>query len=247
MRNSVKLAVGLLSVSLLFSACSEKPAETEKQSVEMEQEKEETMYQEMKGERLDEIQEDKAEKEEYLVIDVRKSGEYEEGHVKFAVNIPLAELEGRLSEIEDWKERPVVTVCNKGKSSAAAAKLLLKNGFRNVYSAEGVKDYAYRTMTKIKNVRGAEMQKFADEETHVIIDAREPEDYEKGHLKGAINVTMSTLDSKLSEIPTDKPLAIHCYSGNRSMALSEALFEKGFTDITNALDGAKEYEYRFEE
>ncbi len=34
MRNSVKLAVGFLSVSLLFSACSEKPAETEKQSVE---------------------------------------------------------------------------------------------------------------------------------------------------------------------------------------------------------------------
>lgn len=246
MKVSTKMAVGLLSISLLFSACSEKSVETMQKSVEEGQGKEETMVQEIKGERLDEIQQDKAEKEEYLVIDVRSKEEYGEGHVKFAINIPLEELKNHISELEDWKNQSIITICNKGKSSAAAASLLVNEGFKTVYNAQGVKDYSYQTMIKIKNVQGAQMQQFADEGSHVIIDVREPQDYEAGHLKGAINVTMSTLESKLSEIPKDKPLALHCYSGNRSMALAEILFEKGFSDITNSLDGAREFEYRFE-
>lgn len=246
MKISKKLGVGLLSICVILSACSEKTAEMPKRSMEEKETKAEETYQEMKGERLDEIQEDKAEKENYLVIDVRKPEEYEEGHVKFAVNIPLAELKTRLSELEAWKDHSIVTVCNKGKSSAAAAALLISEGFQSVYNAPGVKDYSYRTMTKIKNVQGSEMQKFADEGSHVIIDVREPKDYEAGHLKGAINLTISNVESKISEIPKDKPLALHCYSGNRSMAMAELLFEKGFSDITNSLDGAREYEYHFE-
>ena len=67
------------------------------------------------GADLDKIEEDNKEKENYLVIDVRGPEQYNEGHVKHAINIPLDTLESRLSEIESFKDKNVITVCNTGK------------------------------------------------------------------------------------------------------------------------------------
>lgn len=83
------------------------------------------------------------ENEKYLVIDVRGAEEYNAGHVKFAINIPVEDLEGRLGEIEKYKNENVVTICNTGKKSAKAAELLSSKGFTKVFNAVGVKEYTY--------------------------------------------------------------------------------------------------------
>lgn len=198
-------------------------------------------YSEMAGADLDKIMEDNKAKEDYTVIDVRDKEEYDAGHVKWAMNIKVDELEANLSKIEDLKEKNVVTICNTGKKSAKAAKLLVDKGFKKVSNAAGVKDHKYTTMTKVANLRGPQVQEIAKAGTHTIIDARESKDYEAGHLKGAIHVMVDDVEAKLSEIPKDKPVLVYCYSGNKSMNVAQKLSDAGYADVSNALDGTKEY------
>jgi len=67
-----------------------------------------------------------------LIIDVRTQSEFEGGHIKGAVNIPLHHLSNHLSKIK--KDRPVITCCASGIRSASAKSFLKSNGFDNVYN-----------------------------------------------------------------------------------------------------------------
>lgn len=193
------------------------------------------------GADLDKIEEDNKEKEKYLVIDVRSPEEYNAGHVKHAINMPLDTLESRLSEIESFKDKDVITVCNTGNKSGQAQKILKDNGFTKVLNAEGVKDFTYTTMTKAKSVLGPEFAELIKGDV-TILDFREEKDFNEGHIEGAINTTADDVLNILDQIPKDKPVLTHCYSGNRSFAGAHKLAEEGY-DVTNAIDGTKEYEY----
>lgn len=72
-----------------------------------------------------------------LVLDVRTPGEYRAGHFEGAVNLPLQELESRLSELKE-KNRAVVVYCASGMRSAQAAKILTAAGFSDVTNAGGL-------------------------------------------------------------------------------------------------------------
>jgi len=72
-----------------------------------------------------------------LVLDVRNAEEFVAGHLPNAKNIPLADLNNRIKEIEKSKNTVVITVCAQGVRSSNAAALLSKAGFTQVFSLEG--------------------------------------------------------------------------------------------------------------
>ncbi len=79
-----------------------------------------------------------------------------------------------------------------------------------------------------------------------IIDAREPGEFERGHLKTAVNIPLSQFRDRLSEIPKDEPVYVHCRSGQRSYNMVMALQNLGFTNIFNVSGsflGINLYEY----
>lgn len=76
-------------------------------------------------------------KKDSLVLDVRESGEFAQGHILGARNIPLDELDKRVKEIERFKDKPVVVSCAVGNRAGSAAKLLREQGFTNVVNLAG--------------------------------------------------------------------------------------------------------------
>lgn len=72
-----------------------------------------------------------------LVLDVRSADEFATGHLPNAKNIPLAEINNRLKEIEKSKNAVVITVCATGVRSSNAVSVLNKAGFAQVFSLEG--------------------------------------------------------------------------------------------------------------
>ena len=80
----------------------------------------------------------------------------------------------------------------------------------------------------------------------LIIDARERNEYEDGHIKGALNIPLSEFREKLSQIPKDKPVYVHCLSGQRSYNMVRALENLGYNNVYN-ISGSFlelcEYEY----
>ncbi len=75
--------------------------------------------------------------EDGLFVDLRESAEYSKGHIANAVNIPATKLEGRIAELDAYREKPLILVCKMGQSSGAAGKSLGAKGFSRVYRMTG--------------------------------------------------------------------------------------------------------------
>lgn len=69
------------------------------------------------------------------IIDVRTKSEYQGGHIRGSVNIPLNTLQQSLSKIK--KDKPVITCCASGMRSASAKSILKANGFTEVLNGGG--------------------------------------------------------------------------------------------------------------
>ena len=66
-----------------------------------------------------------------------------------------------------------------------------------------------------------------------IIDVREQKEFTLGHIKNAVNIPLSELSSRISEIPKDRPVYLHCRSSQRSYNAIMALQHLGFTNLYN--------------
>lgn len=73
--------------------------------------------------------------EQAFIVDVREKGEYEAGHLKGSVNIPLSELRERTDEIP--KDRPVYLHCRSSQRSYNALMALQGRGYENVVNISG--------------------------------------------------------------------------------------------------------------
>ncbi|MDP2133370.1 MAG: rhodanese-like domain-containing protein [Sulfuritalea sp.] len=76
-------------------------------------------------------------REDAVVLDVRETGEWGAGHITGARHITMAQLEKRLSELDKFKDRPIIVVCASGNRSSSACGQLKKRGFDKVYSLAG--------------------------------------------------------------------------------------------------------------
>lgn len=70
-----------------------------------------------------------------------------------------------------------------------------------------------------------------------IIDVREKNEYEIGHLNTAVNIPMSEIRQRINEIPTDRPLYIQCKGGQRSYNVCLLLKHLGFKEVYNVTGG----------
>jgi rhodanese-related sulfurtransferase len=68
-----------------------------------------------------------------VILDVRTKEEYQGGHIKGSINIPLQSLNAQLSKLK--KDKVIITCCASGGRSSVAKKILKSNGFENVHNA----------------------------------------------------------------------------------------------------------------
>lgn len=98
---------------------------------------------------------------------------------------------------------------------------------------------------RYKEVKVSEVRKLVESDAF-IIDAREAHEFNAGHLKNAINIPLSEFRDRLDEIPKDRPVYIHCRSGQRSYNMVMALTHLGYDHVYNISGsylGISLYEY----
>ncbi len=73
----------------------------------------------------------------------------------------------------------------------------------------------------------------------VILDVRQPEEYEQIHIPGALLIPLNTLEEKAKEKLSDPNTAIltHCRSGRRSLKATKILREMGYTNVVSLKGG----------
>ncbi len=76
----------------------------------------------------------------------------------------------------------------------------------------------------------------------MVLDVRSPEEYvQDGHVKGSVLIPLPDLALRLKEVPTNRPIACFCRSGNRSQVAADLLRQKGYPNVANVLGGIKSW------
>lgn len=73
----------------------------------------------------------------------------------------------------------------------------------------------------------------------IFIDVREPYEYAKGHIEGALNIPPAELmagAAKLTDVPKDTELVLYCITGSRSNVSKNILQQMGFTNVINGIN-----------
>ena len=152
------------------------------------------------------------------------------GTVEKRVDVIAAMIMNR-ANIEDLKElelcySPYYTTAKDATNMAALVACNLLNG-------------------EYKQVRTSEVRRLVEEGAY-IIDSRERVEYEAGHIKGAVNIPLSEFRDRLDEIPTDRPVYVHCLSSQRSYYMVRELNLRGYNNVVNisgSFLGISLYEY----
>ncbi|MFU8841242.1 MAG: rhodanese-like domain-containing protein [Nitriliruptoraceae bacterium] len=185
--------------------------------------------------------------ENTVLIDVREAGEYEEGHIEGAINIPIREVASSLELIPT--DRPVIIYCASGWRAGMAYSTLRLMGYDNVRAwtpgwngwtaAEepvstdpvepevvGAPDVEPELLDAVDGFLSTLPEGFLTNSLEavqdlmgqdaVLVDVREPAEYEAGFIPDALSVPLRTMVSTDVEVPTSGPVVVYCQSGYRA-------------------------------
>jgi adenylyltransferase/sulfurtransferase len=86
------------------------------------------------------------------------------------------------------------------------------------------------TVQELKSLRDSN-------DDHFLLDVRQPDEWEQANLPGATLIPLGELPERLSELPRDQKLIVHCKAGSRSARACGFLLEQGFADVWNVEGG----------
>ncbi|HBE40195.1 MAG TPA: MBL fold metallo-hydrolase [Bacteroidales bacterium] len=106
----------------------------------------------------------------FVLLDVRTITEFEDNHIKGAINIPVGELRTRYRELDNKK--PTILICSSGNRSSLGTSILSRNGFTNLFNvAGGMSGYSaagYTRQCKVcENPHGSRFfSEYSDQKKH---------------------------------------------------------------------------------
>lgn len=93
--------------------------------------------------------------------------------------------------------------------------------------------------TRIQEVSPAEVKQLqASGGDTIYLDVREPNEWNLGHLPGAMHIPRGTLETKVEGvIPRDRDVVVYCAGGNRSALAADTMREMGYEKVRSMADG----------
>ncbi|MEH6793259.1 MAG: rhodanese-like domain-containing protein [Rhodococcus sp. (in: high G+C Gram-positive bacteria)] len=176
------------------------------------------------------------------VLDARSVDDFAAGHLRGSVNVGFdgrfAETGGMVAEVGGR----IVLIAYPGEEQEAALRLA-RIGSDNVtgylgIGRDGVFPAELATLVETAprtTVEQLDVMLAADEVT--LIDIRNPGEREFGTIPGAIPIPLAQLRTRLDQVPTGKPIVMHCAGGWRSSVAASLLRAEGFDDVSDLLGG----------
>ncbi len=111
------------------------------------------------------------------------------------------------------------------------------------------KDLVVAAKTEINEVTPEDVKQWLDEKKDfVLIDVREPVDYEKGHIEGAVLCPRGILELEIDELAPDQDVTVvlQCGGGSRSALAAKALQEMGYPNVLSMQEGWRGWASRYQ-
>lgn len=87
---------------------------------------------------------------------------------------------------------------------------------------------------EVKEVTVAELKQTANA---IVIDIRDPDSFEAGHIPGARNITGENVQEFIAETEKSRPVIVCCYHGISSLGAAEYLQSEGFSNVASLIGG----------
>ena len=176
------------------------------------------------------------------VLDVRHGKQFGAGHVPNSYGIradaPLTTWAGWLIPFGSR----IVLVGKSIEEIIAATRQLIRIGYDDLVGRlEGgidawAREYPVETVTSLSS---QELRERLEEV--LLVDVRQQSEWDAGHIPGAIHFEAGRVAWDDLPFPYDKPLAIQCASGNRSMAVSSVLRRRGYRNVMQVEGGINKW------
>ena len=174
------------------------------------------------------------------VVDTRSPLSFAGGHIKGSYNIWLQGLPNFAGWVLEY-EKDILLVTERQEDAGTAKLYLARIGLDKVkgYLCNGIEEWQNRGMllgqSGLYTVNGF-YEKMKDGEIFVL-DVRGKEEYEEGHIPGAVNIFVGELDKRLAEVPSDRSVVLVCSTGNRAGLGVSILEREGFKNVYNLIGG----------
>ncbi|HND52447.1 MAG TPA: MBL fold metallo-hydrolase [Pirellulaceae bacterium] len=177
------------------------------------------------------------------IVDVREAAEFEAAHFVGAINIGLKGKYATWCGTVLSHERPIIVVAEPGSEEEAIMRLG-RIGFDNVvgFLRDGMEALRSRPdlVRQIPRISAREIaERLSDPDAPFVLDVRTEREWRGARLSGSVNIPLAQLRERLSEVPVDRPIVIHCEGGYRSAVGASLLTGAGRTEVTDLVDGIK--------
>lgn len=85
-------------------------------------------------------------------------------------------------------------------------------------------------------------QRISKEDNLLLLDVREPDEYEEVHIDGVKLIPLGQLEARLSELDPEQPILCICAAGGRSERAARLLLANNFCDVTNLCGGMRDWQ-----
>jgi hydroxyacylglutathione hydrolase len=176
------------------------------------------------------------------VVDARSVEDFAAGHLRGTVNVGFdgrfAETSGMVAEVGDQ----IALITYAGEEQQAALRLARIGsdgaiGYLNVgRDQQFPAELADLVQTAPRTTVPALAALLADDAV-TLIDIRNPGEREAGVIPAALHIPLAQLRLRIGEVPTDKPIVVHCAGGWRSSVAASLLRANGIGQVSDLLGG----------
>ncbi|NJN94097.1 MAG: MBL fold metallo-hydrolase [Anaerolineales bacterium] len=173
-----------------------------------------------------------------MVVDTRSADEFAAGHIPGTVNIPL---DNSFTNWAGWLLGYEQTFYLLGSETTVrqAVRDLIYIGLDNIggYFDPSIMDTWPGELQSYATTNPTEIADEILKGEVTVLDIRALSEWNEGHLPGAKHIMLGYLPKRITEIPTDKPVVVHCRTQNRSAIGASVLQAKGIPNVVKLQAG----------
>ena len=174
-----------------------------------------------------------------VVVDTSWPAAFGGAHIEGAYNIWLEGLPAFAGWVLPYG-KPILLVLEDQMHLETAVRYLVRLGYDNIqgYLKDGVEGW-YNAGLPTEHLRLLSVHELKARmdrgEEMVVVDARGHDEWEAGHIRGALHIYVGHLEERFSDIPRDKPVAVVCSVGNRASLGASILLAHGCREVYSVL------------
>jgi glyoxylase-like metal-dependent hydrolase (beta-lactamase superfamily II)/rhodanese-related sulfurtransferase len=182
-----------------------------------------------------------------VILDTRPKQSFVSAHVPGSIHLEANDQLGSRISFIFSSDVPILLLLEDPDQYIQVVYSLARVGFDSVigYLSESLEAWQAMglplTAGDIQDIGPNELQQLqrSEAEAPLVLDVREPWEYQRGHVPGAVLIPLGELSSRLEELDPGRPTAVICATGSRSQSAAALLGQKGFRRIYNVLGGTK--------